>query len=24
VLIVFITKFDINAPPAPGHLSEPE
>jgi hypothetical protein len=24
VLIVFITKFDINVPPAPGHLSEPE
>jgi hypothetical protein len=24
VLIVFVTKFDINVPPAPGHLAEPE
>lgn len=23
-LIVFVTKFNINVPPAPGHLSEPD
>lgn len=24
VLIVFVTKFNINVPPAPGHTSEPD